>query len=145
MKQFALYRSIAIGVRIQHYEGAGIPWIRQHQREWIHTTSELPPHIENADQLLRRYLVDIGLQEGWISSPFLREHFDVIHDTVKLILQRGLASELCSKAFEEADCHDWLTKFKRIIIIGPPGSGKTVLTKQAVSTLTRLQLSAQPS
>ena len=98
------------------------------------------------DREMRRYLVVCATKEAWVTDPFTRERFDVLRDSIQVSFTRGRAARrpFNDRLYEHDEgeplVHAWLWTQRKLLVIGAPGSGKTVVTKQEVSFIAQRDL-----
>eukprot|EP00403_Amphidinium_massartii_P049747 CAMPEP_0178465680 /NCGR_PEP_ID=MMETSP0689_2-20121128/51489_1 /TAXON_ID=160604 /ORGANISM="Amphidinium massartii, Strain CS-259" /LENGTH=1237 /DNA_ID=CAMNT_0020092633 /DNA_START=429 /DNA_END=4142 /DNA_ORIENTATION=+ len=140
-KRLALFLASSIAARIQHeVAGASAPaWLEQHEGFWSSFREEVaePRFTTSARE---RYSFLVHSIEAWVRDPFTHHRFDVLKDTVQVVLQRLDTSGFDAPPQDARppptgykEVADLLVETRRLVIVGAAGSGKTILTKQLIT------------
>lgn len=84
----------------------------------------------------RRYVAAVGAREAWLWDPLAEERSDVLDEVVSLQAE----GESKRRVLGILEVHQQLQTFQRLLIVGGPGSGKTLVTKQLVAYMAQDQL-----
>eukprot|EP00746_Dinoflagellata_sp_MGD_P150342 gnl/MRDRNA2_/MRDRNA2_82243_c0_seq1.p1 gnl/MRDRNA2_/MRDRNA2_82243_c0~~gnl/MRDRNA2_/MRDRNA2_82243_c0_seq1.p1 ORF type:complete len:2838 (+),score=733.91 gnl/MRDRNA2_/MRDRNA2_82243_c0_seq1:183-8696(+) len=151
-KQLALYTAVALAVRIRADQDRNwvthvphwVDWISKCHSQWQSGWSDETDDSIKTETMVKRdrrerYLCLLGPRVAWARDPFTRVPYSVLHDAVDL--KASIPGQKNAESITSiADVFQFMQQHKRAVVLGPPGSGKTIQTRQLVAYAAEQQL-----